>query len=347
MLLPRAIPWRTRLLHRLSSMTGSIADLPVEELHSLRMPQPRGRLADLASGYVARDVRISDALVPVRDDRHVRVRRYDSALHTHEAIDPQPRPLLVFIHGGGWVLGLVENYDALCTYLAQTAGVIVASIEYRLAPEHPAPAAIHDCVDVMRALPELAPEWGADPSRIAVAGDSAGGNLAAVVTQVMRDTSGPPLAAQVLLYPSVDCTCLSRSKIEFAHGPILKRRDTDRYFAYYLGDGPDALRPDDPLISPALADLRGLPPALIQTAGLDPLRDEGAAYARSLRAVGVPAQYTDFPLAPHGFASWPALNPGVGSHRGEIVAFLRRHLDLERESEVAETPAASGVAITA
>lgn len=178
----------------------------------------------------------------------------------------------------------------------------------------------------MRALPDLAPQWGADPQRMAVAGDSAGGNLAAVLTQVLRDEGGPALAAQVLLYPSVDCTCLSRSKIDFARGPILNRRDADAYFAYYLGDGPDALSPFDPLISPALGDLRGLPPALVQTAGFDPLRDEGAAYARSLRGVGVPAQHTDFPKAPHGFASWPVLAPGVGAHRPQIVEFLREHL---------------------
>lgn len=318
------IPWRTRLLHRASRLAGSVADLTPAQLDGLRVTMPRSRVVDLVTGGSVAGVDIDDALVPVRDGRSVRVRRY--RLGGVGLASGDAAPVLVFLHGGGWVLGRVENYDPLCSHLSAGVGALVVSVEYRLAPEHPAPAAIHDCLDVVRALPALAPAWGGDPDRLAIAGDSAGGNLAAVVTQLLRDEGGPRLRAQALVYPSVDSTCLSRSKIEFAEGPILTRRDTDAYFALYLGTGPDALTPLDPLISPALGELHDLPPALVQTAGLDPLRDEGAAYAVALRAAGVPAVHTDYPFAPHGFASWPGLSVGVASHRAELVAFLRRHL---------------------
>lgn len=130
----------------------------------------------------------------------------------------------------------------------------------------------------------------------------------------------------MLLYPSVDSSCLSRSKIRFAQGPILTRRDTDAYFAHYRGTRQNALSPLDPLVSPALGDLHDLPPALVITAGLDPLRDGGARYARSLDAAGVPTRYVDYPRAPHGFAGNPGLSVGIEDHRQRIVELVREHL---------------------
>lgn len=316
----RTVPLRTQLLHRLSRVAGSVADQGPQELARRRVVPRRTKLLDAIAGPVPPDVAIVDGEVPVRAGRHVRVRRYRPEAAT------DPLPVLVFFHGGGWTLGQVEDYDPLCAYLGAQAGLLVVSVDYRLAPEHPAPAAIHDCIDALRALPGLAPDWGGDPGRLAVAGDSAGGNLAAVCTHLVRDEGGPTLACQALIYPSVDSTCLSRSKIEFARGPILTRRDTDGFFAHYLGTGPDALTALDPLISPALGQLHDLPPALVQVAGLDPLRDEGRRYAHALRAAGVPADLTEYPRAPHGFASTPRLCVGVEGHRDELVAFLRRHL---------------------
>ena len=316
----RTVPRRTQLLHRLSRVAGSVADLSPQELARRRVVPRRTRLLDAIAGSVRSDVAIADDEVPVRDGRRLRVRRYRPEAAT------DPRPVLVFFHGGGWTLGQVEDYDPLCSHLSAQAGLLVVSVDYRLAPEHPAPAAVHDSIDALRGLPALVPGWGGDPERLAVAGDSAGGNLAAVCTQLVRDEGGPALAGQVLIYPSVDSTCLSRSKIEFARGPILTRRDTDGFFANYLGTAPDALTALDPLISPALGQLHDLPPALVQVAGLDPLRDEGRRYAYALRAAGVPADLTEYPRAPHGFASTPGLCVGVAGHRDEIVAFLRRHL---------------------
>lgn len=315
-----SIPWRTRALHRLAGLAGSVADMPPERLEAMRRPIRHNRLVATVTGPVHKGVRIEDERLHAGDGRLVRVRCYTPAS------PERSRPVLVFIHGGGWVLGQVENYDPLCSHLAAQAGLLVASVDYRLAPEHPAPAAIHDCLDVVRALPGALPGWGGDPRRIAIGGDSAGGNLSAVLTQQVRDHGGPRFAGQVLLYPSVDSTCLSRSKIEFARGPMLTRRDTDAYFAHYLGTGPDALSPLDPLISPALGDLGDLPPALVITAGLDPLRDEGARYALALRAAGVSAEHVDYPRAPHGFASFPGMSAGIKDHRQRIVQFLHEHL---------------------
>ena len=354
------IPKRTRALDLLGRVVGrSVADTAVEELARLRVAVPRNRLVDAVTGAVDPSVTIADATVPTRDGA-ARVRVYSPAANDDSA-SPAP-PLVVMIHGGGWVLGTLESYDPLAAHLAAAVGAVVASVEYRLAPEHPAPAAIHDCLDVVQALvdprgkstdagdsavdgsgaPGAAGATGAqrllgtrvDASRYALVGDSAGGNLVAVVTQLLRDAGLPAPAGQVLLYPSVDSTCLRRSKIEFARGPIITRRDTDTFFAHYLGTGPDALSPENPLISPLLGDLRDLPPALIQTAGLDPLRDEGFAYARALRAVGVPVEHTDYARSPHGFASWPGASAGAWAHRAELTDFLDRVLTVPSGSSV-------------
>ncbi|MDO5710471.1 MAG: alpha/beta hydrolase [Micrococcales bacterium] len=366
------IPTRTRALDLLGRLIGrSVADTAIDELARLRVAVPRNRLVDAVTGGVDPRVKITDVQVPTRAGM-ARVRVYDPAAQTTppdagsspgsaECVGESGRreggtavgdapPLVVLIHGGGWVLGTLEAYDPLAAHIAHAVGAVVASVEYRLAPEHPAPAAIYDCLDVVRALigrvadgpstrRDSSSEAGADSTgapallgtrvdacRYALVGDSAGGNLVAVLTQLLRDAGDPAAAAQVLLYPSVDSTCLRRSKIEFARGPILSRRDTDAFFAHYLGTGPGALSPENPLISPLLGDLGALPPALIQTAGLDPLRDEGIAYAQGLARAGVPTEHTDYSQAPHGFASWPGASVGAWQHRPELTDFLRRHL---------------------
>jgi acetyl esterase len=256
----------------------------------------------------------------------VGLRVYTPAAHRPGRDAAGLRPLVLWFHGGGWVLGNVVNYDPLCGFLAHQVGAVVLSVDYRLAPEHPAPAAIHDCLDVTRWAWQHAPQVGADPARMAVAGDSAGGNLATVVAQLLRDDGGPQLRCQALVYPVVDSTCLRRSKIVHSTGPILTRREADTFLAMYLGTGPDALTARDPLISPLLGRLEGLPPTLIQTAGLDPLHDEGLAYAEALRAAGVEVRATDYPLAPHGFASFPGASKGAWPHRSELAGHLRARL---------------------
>jgi acetyl esterase len=232
---------------------------------------------------------------------------------------------VVYLHGGGWVLGSPRMYDPLCSFLAAEVGAVVLNVDYRLAPEHRAPTAALDCVDAVRQLPAHGGRWGSDPSRVAVAGDSAGGNLAAVVCQVVRDEGGPRIAAQALIYPGTDATMSQPSIRQHADAPVLTRRKIEAYLDHYRGPG--GLAPQDPLLSPLwAADHNGLPPALVQTADLDPLRDEGALYAERLSGAGVPVRLTNYLGAPHGFASFPGATHIGAQARAELVTELRRHL---------------------
>ncbi|QEC50827.1 alpha/beta hydrolase [Baekduia soli] len=199
---------------------------------------------------------------------------------------PAPGPLLVFFHGGGWVQGSVATHDGSCRLLAHLAGVRVLSVDYRLAPEHPYPAAVHDAVAAYAWAAREAGRLGADPARLAVGGDSAGGNLAAVLARAARDDDALPAAAfQLLIYPACDLAHKAPSVRDYADGWFLTEHGMDWYVGHYV---PDPARRAEPDASPLLAgDLRGLPPAYVATCLTDPLRDEGEAYAAALRAAGV------------------------------------------------------------
>ena len=212
---------------------------------------------------------------------------------------PAPAPLLVYYHGGGWVQGTVETHDAACRLLAHLAGVRVLSIEYRLAPEHPHPAAVDDALAAYAWVAAQPDRVGADPARLAVGGDSAGGNLAAIVAQAARDddTLTDP-AFQLLIYPACDLSAKADSVRTFADGFLLTERSMDWYVDKYV---PDRARRADPRVSPLLAeDLSGLAPAFVATCIPDPLRDEGEAYAARLHAAGVPVAAQRFGQL-HGF----------------------------------------------
>jgi acetyl esterase len=207
-------------------------------------------------------------------------------------------PGLVFFHGGGWVVGSIESHDGLCRALAARAGVKVVSVDYRLAPEHPFPAAVEDAIATTRWVLENAPRVGLDASRIAVGGDSAGGNLAALVALALRDAGRRP-AFQLLVYPATDLTRASPSHAMFRDGYFLGEAAVEWYLAQYLRDPADA---GTPRASPLFADdLSRLPPALVLTAGFDPLRDEGNAYAGKMRAAGVDVDLVCFEGQMHGF----------------------------------------------
>lgn len=218
--------------------------------------------------------------------------------------DPAGTPaLLVFFHGGGFVVGDLDTHDELCRLMCRDAGVHVLAIDYRLAPEHPAPAAIEDCYIAYRWALEHAAEFGADPARVAVGGDSAGGNLAAVVSQLARADGVPLPVLQLLIYPVTNFAADTRSKTLFADGFFLTKKDMDWFRDNYVAGS--ALELTDPRISPLLADdLSGLPPALVLTGGFDPLRDEGSQYADALAAAGVPVDHRRFGSLVHGFANF-------------------------------------------
>jgi acetyl esterase len=212
-------------------------------------------------------------------------------------------PVLVVFHGGGWVIGTAEQFDGIARQLANASGAVVVSVDYRLAPEHPFPAPLDDCWQAVQWTAAHAAEFGGDPARLAVGGDSAGGNLAAVCALRARD-AGPPLALQVLIYPVCDCDLTTASYTENAEGYFLEREEMEWFFHCYTDGGKHD--PADPSISPMRAtDLSGVAPALVITAEYDPLRDEGEAYAAKLRAAGVDVETKRYDGLIHGFFGCP------------------------------------------
>ncbi len=210
-----------------------------------------------------------------------------------------PLPALVFFHGGGWVIGDLETHDLTCRKLALGSDCAVISIDYRLAPEHKFPAAPEDCYAALQWVAEHGKSLGIDPSRIAVGGDSAGGNLTAVVAQMARDRRGHAPIFQLLIYPATDAARDTASYHDNADGYLLSADAMKWFYGHYLAE---ASSPADPLHSPLHAkSLKGLPPALVITAEFDPLRDEGEAYGEALRRAGVPVAMTRYAGMIHGF----------------------------------------------
>ena len=232
-----------------------------------------------------------------------------------------PLPVVVYFHGGGWVIGSIETHDAPCRELANRSGTIVVSVEYRMAPEHPFPAAPEDCYAATSWVAEHASEFGGDPARMAVAGDSAGGNLAAVVALMAREQGGPPLRFQLLIYPAVDARMGYPSIDENGTGYFLTKADMHWFYGHYGAD------PSDWRASPLLAaDHSGLPPALVLTAEYDPLRDEGEAYARKLEEAGVPVTLRRYDGQIHGFTIMTAAVDRAREAVDRAAADLRQAL---------------------
>ncbi len=244
------------------------------------------------------------------------------------ASDDTPLPVVVFYHGGGFSLGDLDTHDPVARLHAVSAEAIVVSVDYRLAPEHPFPAGVNDCWAALQWVAENAAELGGDPKRIAVAGDSAGGNLAAVMAHLARDNGGPELVFQLLWYPSVTADLSLPSHTENASAPILDRDVIDAFLSWYIPDL-DITNPKDipTTLAPAnAADLSGLPPAYIGTAEHDPLRDDGARYADLLNAAGVPTELNNESTLVHGYVNFALVIPAAGeaTHRG--LTALRKAL---------------------
>jgi acetyl esterase len=273
------------------------------------------------------DMRPPDAVVPVRETEDIEVPGATGALpaRVYRPDDEGPVPTIVFLHGGGFVIGDIETHDNQCRMVCREVGAVVVSVAYRLAPEAPFPAPVEDCVAATRWVAEHIAEFGGDPDRLAIAGDSAGGNLAAVVAQVARDEGGPQLAAQLLVYPSTDFAGDYASRTENAEGYFLTLADMEWFATHYIGEGSDLT---DRRLSPLLAeDLAGLPPAVIVTAEYDPLRDEGEAYAQALERAGVPVTLRRYDGLIHGFFDLGALSPAAADAVRDTCAELRRLLD--------------------
>jgi acetyl esterase len=232
-------------------------------------------------------------------------------------------PVLVYFFGGGWTLGSIETSDAVCRTLANATGALVLAPGYRLAPEHKFPAAVHDCHAAVRWVAAHGTEIGADPARIAVGGDSAGGNLAAAVTLLARE-GGPRLAAQLLVYPNTDYLSDTPSLRENTDPYLFNRTSVGWYWGHYLADPADGSRP---LASPLRADdLSGLPPALVVTAEFDPLRDQAEEYAAALAKAGVPVVALRYDGMVHGFFCMSGELAAGRRALAEAAAFLRDRL---------------------
>ncbi|MDQ2635387.1 MAG: alpha/beta hydrolase [Actinomycetota bacterium] len=234
-------------------------------------------------------------------------------------------PVVVFLHGGGWSVGDLDTYDGTARMHAVGAGAVVVSVDYRLAPEHPYPAAVDDAWAVTRWVGRHAAELGADAGRIAVAGDSAGGNLAAVVSQLARDAGGPAIAYQLLWYPSTTFDTTLPSFTENADAPVLNLSACNGYTRWYIGDL-DMSDPPATLVPARAGDLSGLPPAYIAVAGHDPLRDDGVRYAELLTAAGVPVELHNAETLVHGYLGYAGVVPAATEAMDRGVAALRKVL---------------------
>jgi acetyl esterase len=236
-------------------------------------------------------------------------------MYTPVAGGAEALPVLVYFHGGGFVIGDLETHDGLCRQLANEGGFRVVAVDYRRAPEHVFPAAFDDAVAALRWIETHASELGIDPNRIAVGGDSAGGQLAAAVAQSTK-AKGPRIAFQMLLFPVTQIGGETASLREFATGYFLDKATLDWFFAQYVPAGQDK---SDVRVSPLnAADLKGLPPAYVMLGGFDPLHDEGLAYATRLRDAGVAVEVADYPDLVHCFVYMQAILPQA--HEAVVAA---------------------------
>ncbi len=244
-------------------------------------------------------------------------------LRVYTPADSGPFPLMMFFHGSGFVLCSLDTHDGMCRNLAAGIGCVVVSVDYRLAPEHKFPRGPDDCLAATRWAAANAAGLDIDPARVMVAGDSAGGNMAAVTALRIRDEGGPRLCGQMLLYPVTDYhTPGTPSYAENADGYGLTRDTMEWFWAHYLTSPVEA---ENPYASPLRArDLTGLPPAYVTSAEYDPLRDEAERYGMRLRAAGVPTEITRFPGMNHGFLFWVGVVGGADSAMAEACAWARQ-----------------------
>ena len=274
---------------QVEALLAELARTPTTPIQQLTPEQGRRQMLNATAGLgKARDIHsVYDQVI---GDLSVRVYRPESA---------EPLPIVLYFHGGGWVLGSIDTHDGYCRALADSAQAVVVSAEYRLAPEHVFPTAAEDCFAATVWAATHASEIGGDPLRLAVAGDSAGGNLAAAVALMARDRDALSIALQVLIYPITDHDFETASYRELADGYMLTRDAMIWFWDQYCPNLDDR---SHPYASPIRAsDLAGLAPALVLTAGFDPLRDEGAAYARELESSGVPVTFKNYAGMIHGF----------------------------------------------
>jgi len=293
----------------------ALGEPPLEELS---VPEARQRMANF------KEIQAEPPPIATVEDRTLPGAAGALPVRIYTPQVALPAPLLVYFHGGGWTIGDLDVTDVPSRALAHATGGVVVSVDYRLAPEHRFPAALDDCYAATRWAAEHAAELGGDAKRLVVIGDSAGGNLAAAVALQAREQGGPPIAYQVLIYPVIDYSFDRPSYRDNADGYLLTTAAMRWFWGHYLGDEADGA---DWRASPLrAADLSGLPPALIATCEFDPLRDEGEAYADSLRAAGVAVKLHRYAGMIHGFYWMSKVLPQAQELLDEIAAELQSAL---------------------
>jgi acetyl esterase len=299
-------------------VVDTLAALNLKPIKDSTPPEAREamRTRTAALGPVEEVPAVADHRVPVQGGE-ITVRVYSPAGHG-------PHPVLVFYHGGGWVIGDLYTHDGLCRSIVNAAGCAVASVDYRLAPEFKYPVAVDDSYAGLKWVVASAARLGLDPARVAVGGDSAGGNLAAAMALLARERHGPRLLLQMLIYPVTNCDFGTVSYRENATGYVLTTEDMRWFWRHYLAREEQGREPfASPLRAGSLADL---PPALVLTAGCDPLRDEGEAYAARLRDAGVPVNLVQYPGMFHGFIRMTRILDQAKAALDEMAGALRKAL---------------------
>jgi acetyl esterase len=309
-----------------SAPGASVARMTPEQLERAQQATlPDGPLAGVLLGALLgrlpRGVDVRTGSFPARHG-DIPLRIYTPTARSRTA-----RPVVLNFHGGGFVLGSAEQCDWSSGTVALELDAVVVSVDYRLAPTHAFPAGVEDCVDALTWTAEHAADLGADPDRIGLMGDSAGGNLAAVVAIQARDAGGPAVGHQALIYPATDMTDAVEqdpSYVGNVRGIVLSNEDMEIFHGHYVTEGVD---PRDPRLSPLHApDLSGLPPAVVVVAGLDPLHDSGVRYAQALADAGNRVRVEDFHRMPHGFVSFPYLCRDARAAMDAVVASQREAL---------------------
>lgn len=340
---PVWMPRRTRALAALLRATsGPVDAMTPRQLARTRRAVPLHRPVTWIIGRPTKGVTTAARRITVRDGSSVGVR-----VHRPDYVEGR-LPLVMHFHGGGFVIGHPTVFDPVCTRIADEAQALVVSVGYRMAPEHRAPAAVNDCLDATAWALDHADELRVDPGRLALTGDSAGGNLAAAVAQSLVAEGFTGLRHLALTYPAPDLTereaeiLLGQDVEEPPQGfPVITPDMLRAFRSLYLGD----LDGSDPLVSPSRGELAGLPPTLVQTAELDPLRSDGEAFAAALEAAGVEVRQTRYRGSPHGFLNLPALtaagHPALEELAGEIARHLRPAARSSSVGSVAPVPTAT------
>jgi acetyl esterase len=288
----------------IAALLTTMAEAGVPPMYEGTAEAGRAQYLELTLG-----ARKPEQLVPVGSTEDITVAGAtgDLSARVYRPEGDGPFPTVAFFHGGGWVIGDLDTHDNVARNICRRSGAVVVAVDYRLAPEHPFPAAAEDAVAAARWIAQHLGELGGD-ARLAVAGDSAGGNLAAVVAQQLH-AEGTTLAGQFLIYPAVDAEGEYPSRVQNAKGYLLEQPSVDWFYGHYAGAWDDA---KDPRLSPLHgADLAASPPAVIVTAEYDPLRDEGEAYGKALRAAGVEADVRRYDSMIHGFFDMGAVSPAA------------------------------------